>query len=163
MRQNPVFLRQLCLFWFCSLWLDATAGSAIQYDESQKEHIESFFIFFSSTLPCSSLTPHPPPVFSTLLLLLFLLLSRIYCHSLTFTFSVYSVWECVCVQVKCSSFPISVMHVDKVGSERWRKDMFLHASLSLSVCFPYMFCSCLIIGYRVTQLLTIILLWVYSC
>ncbi len=43
------------------------------------------------------------------------------------------------MHVKCSSFPISVIHVDKVGSERWRKDMSLHASLSLSLCFPYFF------------------------
>lgn len=45
----------------------------------------------------------------------------------------------VCVPVKCSSSLLSVMHVDRVWREGWRKDMSLHASMFSPSTFPQIF------------------------
>lgn len=117
------FVWRLCLFWFYSLWLGPTAGSAIQCDESQKEHIESFFILYSALFfPSSSSSSSQG-------------LTVIPCLYMN-----------VCVHVKCSSSPLSVMHVDKVWGERWHKDMSLHASMSFSLLSPICFAPCFITG-----------------
>lgn len=124
-----LFFCDLTYFGFCSIWLDPHSGICHPtWWVTERERIESFFSHFLSLLL------HLP-----LPLLLFLLpsfpSSSFSSSSQGFTVIPF-LYQNVCVHVKCSRPPLSVMHVDKVWSERWRWDMSLPASTSL---FPSYF------------------------
>ena len=121
------FLRQLCLFWFCKPLIGSRSGICHpMWWVTERTHWVTLFFFFFS--------------YSTLFLFLLLSFPSSSSSHSSQGFTVIPIlFADVCVPVKCSSSLLSVMHVDKVWREGWRKDMSLHASMFSPSTFPQIF------------------------